>query len=234
MNNTKTILIIDDERDDNSSLKSSLGEVGFRVSVADKDYQALEAVRKKEPDMIVLDVTLPCLDCWEIFKHIRQNSTSPIIMLAAQCEEVDRILGLELGADDCLSKPCSFRELLARINAIFRRIAIEKYGKGAQILIGNVRLDSAAHKAYKSDQTLILTQKEYLLLHILMSHSGVAVNRAEILDKVWGVDWLGDTRTLDVHIRWLRKKIEERPGLPRYIQTVRSVGYRFATPEELV
>jgi two-component system alkaline phosphatase synthesis response regulator PhoP len=233
MNNTKTILIIDDEPLNNSSLKADLKEAGFRVLVMHKDRQDLELTIEHMFDLILLDITLTCRDGWELCRQIRQNSTVPLIILATQCDEVDRILGLEFGADDCLSKPFSFRELLARINAIFRRIALVETGKHDQIQIGHVRLDSAAYKVYKRDQTLVLRQKEYNLLYTLMSHAGQVVSRAELLDKVWGVDWLGDTRTLDVHIRWVREKIEENPELPRYIQTVRGVGYRFAAPEDL-
>jgi two-component system alkaline phosphatase synthesis response regulator PhoP len=165
---------------------------------------------------------------------LRQGEQSiPIIMLTAKGEEADRIAGLELGADDYLAKPFSFRELLARMRAIFRRMAFEEVPKTSPMEIGDVRLDAAAHKAYKQGGELTLTQKEYDLLHTLMSRAGQVVSRADLLDRVWGVEWLGDTRTLDVHIRWLREKVEEDPSQPRYVQTVRGVGYRFATEEEL-
>jgi DNA-binding response OmpR family regulator len=154
-------------------------------------------------------------------------------MLTARGQEIDRVLGLELGADDYLPKPFSFRELLARIRAVFRRMAFEEAPKAEQVRIGDVLLDLAAHKVYRQDQELAVTQKEYDLLRSLMTQAGRVVSRAELLDQVWGVDWLGDTRTLDVHVRWLREKIEEDPSQPHYIQTVRGVGYRFAAPEEL-
>jgi DNA-binding response OmpR family regulator len=230
---TKKILVVDDEPLITESLEYSLKQEGFKVVVAHDGHQALEVARDEAPDLIVLDIMLPGMDGWETCRRLRQESTVPIIMLTARDQEIDRVLGLEMGADDYLAKPFSFRELLARIRATFRRVAFEEEPKTQQIEIGDVRLDLGAHKVYKSGQELTLTQKEYDLLHTLISHSGRVVSRAELLDQVWGVDWLGDTRTLDVHIRWLREKIEENPSQPRYVQTVRGVGYRFATPEDL-
>jgi DNA-binding response OmpR family regulator len=203
------------------------------VVVAHDGRTALQASRDEKPDMVVLDIMLPGMDGWEVCRRLRQESTVPIIMLTARGQEIDRVLGLELGADDYLPKPFSFRELLARIRAVFRRMAFEEVPKVEQVRIGDLCLDLAAHKVYKQDRELAVTQKEYDLLRSLMTQAGRAVSRAELLDQVWGVDWLGDTRTLDVHVRWLREKIEEDAGQPRYIQTVRGVGYRFAAPEEL-
>jgi len=229
----KKILVIDDEPLITESLEYSLKQEGFQVVVAHDGHQALEVAREEIPDLIVLDIMLPGMDGWETCRRLRQESTVPIIMLTARGQEIDRVLGLEMGADDYLAKPFSFRELLARIRAVFRRMAFEETTKTPQIQIGDVRLDVAAHKVYKKKQELTLTQKEYDLLHALMSQAGRVVSRADLLDQVWGVEWLGDTRTLDVHIRWVREKVEEDPSRPRYVQTVRGVGYRFATPEEL-
>jgi DNA-binding response OmpR family regulator len=230
----RKILIVDDETLITDSLEYSFQQEGFQVVVAHDGYQALELAQDERPDLIVLDIWLPGIDGWEVCRQIRQKSTAPIIMLTARGQELDRVLGLELGADDYLPKPFSFRELLARVRAIFRRIDFEAVPQTTQqIQIGDVRLDPAAHKIFKRDQELTLTQKEYDLLHTLMARAGAVVSRAELLDQVWGVDWLGDTRTLDVHIRWVREKVEEIPSQPRYIQTVRGVGYRFAEPEEL-
>jgi DNA-binding response OmpR family regulator len=201
--------------------------------VAHDGHEALDLAQEESPDLIVLDIMLPGIDGLETCRRLRQESTVPIIMLTARGQEIDRVLGLEMGADDYLAKPFSFRELLARIRATFRRMAFEETPKATQIEIGDVSLDIGAHKAYKKDQELTLTQKEYDLLHTLMSRAGRVVSRAELLDLVWGVEWLGDTRTLDVHIRWVREKIEENPSQPRYVQTVRGVGYRFSTPEDL-
>jgi len=230
----RKILVVDDEPLITESLEYSLKQEGFQVLVAHEGRQALDIAREETPNLIVLDIMLPGMDGWEICRRLRQESTVPIIMLTARGQEIDRVLGLELGADDYLPKPFSFRELLARIRAVFRRMDFEGAPtQTTQTQIGNVRLDTAAHKVYKGDQALTLTQKEYDLLRTLMAHAGQVVSRAELLDQVWGVDWLGDTRTLDVHIRWVREKIEEDPSQPRYIQTVRGVGYRFAAPEEL-
>jgi DNA-binding response OmpR family regulator len=201
--------------------------------VAHNGHQALDLAQEETPDLIVLDIMLPGMDGLETCRRLRQESTVPIIMLTARGQEIDRVLGLEMGADDYLAKPFSFRELLARIRAMFRRMAFEEAPKATQFEIGDVELDMAAHKVFRKGQELTLTQKEYDLLHTLMSRAGRVVSRAELLDLVWGVEWLGDTRTLDVHIRWVREKIEENPSQPRYVQTVRGVGYRFATPEEL-
>jgi len=228
----KRILVVDDEPLITESLEYSLKEEGFEVVIAHDGPQALEAVRRENLDLIVLDIMLPGMDGWETCRRLRQESTVPIIMLTARGQEIDRVLGLEIGADDYLAKPFSFRELLARMRAIFRRVAFQEAPKSAQIRISDVRLDLGAHKAYKKDHELTLTQKEYDLLHALMSRAGQVVTRADLLDQVWGVEWLGDTRTLDVHIRWLREKIEDDAGRPHYVQTVRGVGYRFATPEE--
>jgi DNA-binding response OmpR family regulator len=230
---TKKILLVDDEPLITESLEYSLKQEGFEVVVAYDGYQALELARQVGPDLIVLDIMLPGMDGWETCRRLRQQSTVPIIMLTARGQEIDRVLGLEMGADDYLAKPFSFRELLARIRAIFRRMAFEEPAKIKQLEIGDVRLDEAAHKIYCKDEELTLTQKEYDLLVTLMSHAGNVVSRADLLDQVWGVEWLGDTRTLDVHIHWVREKLEEDPSQPHYIQTVRGVGYRFATPEEL-
>ena len=229
----RKILVIDDEPLITESLEYSLQQEGFQVMVAHHGDEALKIAREEAPDLIVLDIMLPGMDGWEVCRQLRQASTVPIIMLTARGQEIDRVLGLELGADDYLPKPFSFRELLARIRATFRRMSFEEAPKTAQIQIGDVRLDLAAHKVYKRDQELAMTQKEYDLLHTLMSNAGRVVSRADLLDQVWGVDWLGDTRTLDVHVRWVREKVEEDPSQPRYVQTVRGVGYRFATPEEV-
>ena len=229
----KKILVVDDEPLITESLEYSLKQEGFEVAVAHDGHQAIEITRQESPDLIVLDIMLPGMDGWETCRRLRQESTVPIIMLTARGQEIDRVLGLEMGADDYLAKPFSFRELLARMRAIFRRMAFEEAPKATQIQIGDVLLDVDAHKVYKKGQELALTQKEYDLLRTLMAHAGQVVSRAELLDQVWGVEWLGDTRTLDVHVRWLREKIEEDPSQPHYVQTVRGVGYRFATPEKL-
>jgi DNA-binding response OmpR family regulator len=158
----------------------------------------------------------------------------PIIMLTALGAEVDRIRGLELGADDYVTKPFSLQELVAHIKSILRRVQWDQRQlPGSELSIGRVTLNLAGRRAYKDGVELTLRYKEYELLSLLMQHAGTVLTREVLFNQIWGTDWLGDTRTLDVHIRWLRQKIEDDPSLPQYIQTVRNVGYRFVTAEEL-
>lgn len=226
---SKKILIVASDPFYPQFLTERLQQDGFKVCTAQEGYQALGLVEARRPDLVVLDVALPGLDGWEVCRLLRQDRTVPIILVKADAEEADRVRGLEMGADDFLNKPFSLRELVARMRAIFRRIMFERVAHSSQLQIGAVRIDVGARRIYKENQALILTQKEYELLYVLMSQAGQVVTRAELLDKVWGTSWLGDTRTLDVHIRWVRQKIEENPSQPRYVQTVRGIGYRFIT-----
>ncbi|MFQ5575773.1 MAG: response regulator [Anaerolineae bacterium] len=231
---SKTILLVDDDNLIIETLTYSLQKEGFQVIATGDGREAVTLEQEHRPDVVVLDIMLPSLDGREVCRRIRRTSAVPVIMLTARGDEFDRVLGLEMGADDYLPKPFSFRELLARIRAILRRVEFERRPAPNQILaIGDVQLDNTAHKVFKGNTPLSMTQKEYDLLRTLMSRAGEAVSRADLLDEVWSVDWIGDTRTLDVHIRWVREKIEDDPGRPTYIQTVRGVGYRFATAEEL-
>jgi DNA-binding response OmpR family regulator len=172
---------------------------------------------------------LPEMDGWEVCKAIRKTSVVPILMLTALSDEIDSILGLELGADDYLTKPFSTRQLMARIKALLRRVEFDSgHGKGKSVFTDDdLKIDLDRRQVYKADRPLSLRYKEFELLSLLVSNAGEVVTRADIFDKVWGTDWLGDMRTLEVHIRWLREKLEDDPGQPRYIQTVRGVGYRF-------
>lgn len=230
----KTILVVDDDPLIIESLTYSLKKENFTVVPCRDGLEAVALAHETQPDLIVLDVMLPSIDGWEVCRRIRQESAVPIIMLTARGDEFDRVLGLEIGADDYLPKPFSFRELLARIRATLRRVEFERRQPVNHTLtIGGIVLDHSAHQVRKNGKLLTLTQKEYDLLFTLMSRAGQVVSRAELLDIVWGIDWLGDTRTLDVHIRWVREKVEDDPGKPQYIQTVRGVGYRFSTPQDL-
>lgn len=225
-----SVLLVDDERMITDPLNRALSQAGYRVMVADNGRDGLTLAREQQPDVVVLDVMMPQMDGWDVCRALRQDSTVPILMLTALGDEVDRILGLELGADDYLTKPFSTRELIARLKALLRRVELDRrpQSTGDQIVVGDLRLDLKTHRAFKGDQELVLRQKEYDLLGLLLSRPGEVISRAEFFDRVWGTDWLGDTRTLDVHIRWLREKIEDDPGRPHLIQTVRGVGYRFA------
>lgn len=225
-----SVLLVDDEKMITDPLVRALTQAGYQVTVADNGRDGLTLAREKRPDVVVLDVMMPQMDGWDVCRALRQDSTVPILMLTALGDEVDRILGLELGADDYLTKPFSTRELIARLKALLRRVELDRRQQmaGDQIVVGSLRLELNTRRAFKGTQELLLRQKEYDLLGLLLSRPGDVITRAEFFDRVWGTDWLGDTRTLDVHIRWLREKIEADPGQPRLIQTVRGVGYRFA------
>ncbi len=229
-----TILLVDDEKMITGPLARSLRAAGYQVLAANNGRDGLNLALEKEPDIVVLDIMMPEMDGWEVCRRLRAHSGVPILMLTALGDEVDRILGLELGADDYLTKPFSARELKARIRAMLRRVELDRAGAAQpqEFTIGDIRLNLESRQAYKGKTELKLRNKEFELLSLLLNHAGNVVTRAELFDKVWGTDWLGDTRTLDVHIRWLREKIEDDPGQPRRIQTVRGVGYRFAAPEE--
>jgi DNA-binding response OmpR family regulator len=228
------VLLVDDDTMITSPLARALTRAGYDVAVANNGRDGLALAREKDPDVVVLDVMMPQMDGWDVCRALRQESTVPILMLTALGDEVDRILGLELGADDYLTKPFSTRELIARLKALLRRVELDRRQQSAadQLVVGNLRLDLSAHRAFKDGQELHLRQKEYDLLTLLLSRPGEVISRAEFFDRVWGTSWLGDTRTLDVHIRWLREKIEADPGQPRLIQTVRGVGYRFAAEDQ--
>ncbi len=227
------ILVVDDERLIVDSVKYGLQKEGYAISVAYDGDQAVALAQQESPDLVLLDIQLPKKDGWAVCRAIRESSRVPIIMLTARGEEADKVLGLELGADDYLVKPFSMRELLARVRAALRRATEYVEPAPASVTIGDVELDPKSHRALCGGKALELTRKEYDLLQVLMAHAGQVIKRNDLIDKVWETDWVGDTRTLDVHIRWLREKIEKEPGKPRYIQTVRGVGYRFISPDEV-
>jgi DNA-binding response OmpR family regulator len=224
------ILVVEDEPAISEPLAENLEREGFDAEVAGTISLAREALQSRSPDLILLDVMLPDGDGRDLAREIRRGSDVPIIMLTARGEEIDRVLGLELGADDYVVKPFSVRELTARIRAIMRRGRSPE--RRAPIEIGDLRLDPASRTVAKGDRPLELAAKEFDLLHMLMSNAGDVLKREQIMDEVWDPHWFGPTKTLDVHISWLRKKIEDDPSHPRYITTIRGVGFRFLTPEE--
>lgn len=228
-----SILLIDDNKLITEPISRALQAADYRVLVAYDGQSGLQSALEAHPDLVVLDVLMPVMDGWAVCRELRARSAVPIMMLTALGDEVDRILGLELGADDYLTKPFSAQELLARIRALLRRVELDRKLPGEYLAVGDIRLELAPRRVYKGEQELTLRYKEFELLSLLMSRAGDVVTRCELFDLVWGTDWLGDTRTLDVHIRWLREKIEDDPSQPRYVQTVRGVGYRFAAPEEV-
>jgi DNA-binding response OmpR family regulator len=228
------ILLVDDEPLIIDSLTYSLQREGFEVKSARDGQQALLAAQDYKPDLIVLDLMLPDISGLEVCRRLRTTTTTPVLMLTARGEEIDRVLGLEVGADDYLAKPFSFRELLARIRATIRRVELDRQATQLQpVALRQLSLDPVSRRVFKGDNELQLSAREFDLLASLMRNAGRAMSREELLTLVWGEEWIGDPRTLDVHVRWLRMKVEEDPASPHYIQTVRGYGYRFAGPEEL-
>jgi two-component system response regulator RegX3 len=225
------ILVVEDEQAISEPLAESLQREGFDPEVAPTLAVAREACDRQIPDLILLDVMLPDGDGRDLARDIRKLSDVPIIMLTARGEEIDRVLGLELGADDYVVKPFSVRELTARIRAIMRR------GKAPErrtaIEVGGILLDPASRSVTKAGRTVEMAAREFDLLHLLMANAGEVLRREQIMDEVWDPHWFGPTKTLDVHISWLRKKLEDDPARPRYITTVRGVGFRFASADDV-
>ncbi len=229
------VLMIEDDQLITDPVLEALQTAGYEVLTAADGRRGLELALTRQPHLVLLDIMLPQMDGWAVCKAIRSESTVPILMVTALNDEVDRILGLELGADDYLTKPFSTRELLARVRATLRRVEFEHQDDKppTELTVGDVRLDLEARRAFKGGRELQLRYKEFELLSLLMGRAGEAVSRPELFDEIWGTDWLGDTRTLDVHVRWLREKLEDNPGKPVYVQTVRGIGYRFIAPDEV-
>jgi len=232
------ILIVDDERMLVETISYNLKKEGFEVAVAHDGETALALVKSLKPQLVVLDLMLPKISGWEVCRALRQNpeyrQDCPVLMLTARGEEADKVLGLELGADDYLVKPFGMRELVARVRALLRRSVKAPGNPGEVLEAGNVHLDVARHEvrligADGGAKEVNLSLKEFELLRVLLTHVGQAVPREVLLERVWGDDFYGDERTLDVHIRWLREKLENTPSQPEHLLTVRGVGYKFRT-----
>jgi len=228
------VLIVEDDKTLIDVLKYNLAKQGYHVVTAVDGVQALEVARTEKPGLIILDIMLPKLDGLEVCRILRKEMTTPILMLTAKVEEIDKVVGLELGADDYMTKPFSLRELLARIRAMLRRTEMQKQevasreeAMPAAMRVRELEVDLARHQVSLGDSILDLSPKEFELLVFLMMNRGRAFTRDYLLDKVWGYDYAGDTRTVDVHIRWLRRKIEANPSCPQYLLTVRGYGYKF-------
>lgn len=227
----QTILLVEDDATLAEALTYNLEREGYTVLRASDGMTALEMARGDAPDILVLDVMLPRLDGFSVCRMLRKESTIPILMLTARQDEVDRIAGLELGADDYLTKPFSVGELLARIRAILRRSDRQPTTERDAVVIGGIKLDTGSRRVWRDETEVQLSQKEFDLLACMMRNRGLALSRDVLLERVWGGDYVGDGRTVDVHIRWLREKIETDPSTPAYVQTVRGIGYRFDTPK---
>jgi two-component system, OmpR family, response regulator RegX3 len=229
----RTILVVEDEESITIPLAEALERDGFHAEVAHTVADGLAKGRTTRPDLVLLDIGLPDGSGLDVCRELRATSGVPIIILSARGEEADRVVGLELGADDYVVKPFSARELIARIRAVLRRTAAPAAAAQGPLEIGGVRLDPAKRTVQLNHEPVELARKEFDLLALLMREAGTVVQRERLIDEVWDVNWFGSTKTLDVHVSALRKKLEDDPSSSRYIHTVRGVGFRFAAPEEL-
>ena len=235
----EAILVIEDDKNIAELLTLHLSDIGYDVTIVSSGEKGLEEALTGTYSLIILDLMLPDLDGFEVCRQIREKEHSlPILILTAKSEEVDKVMGLELGADDYITKPFSIRELIARVKAIFRRIEMdqqehEQLHTPEEIQYGDLKIEPAKRKVTRDGASLELTAKEFDLLVLLAQHPGRAYNRQELLDQVWGYQHGGYSHTVNTHINRLRKKIEEDPSEPRYVKTVWGVGYRFVEPEEL-
>jgi DNA-binding response OmpR family regulator len=238
------ILVVDDEAVLQETIAYNLEQAGYQVIAAADGASALEAAHREKPDLIILDLMLPVIDGLEVCRRLRrEDDTSDILilMLTAKSEEIDKVVGLEVGADDYVTKPFSKHELLARVKALLRRLVKvsatnEEYAAKEQeetvrrprtLEAGPIKMDLDGRRVYRDDLEMELQPKQFELLRYLMQNRGTVLTRDQLLQNVWGYDYVGDTRTVDVHVRWLREKLEEDPASPRLIQTVRGVGYCF-------
>ncbi len=230
------ILVVEDEVTLQETLAYNLQRQGYTVETVGDGPSALEQARASHPDLILLDVMLPGMDGFEVCRVLRQEMATPVLMLTARDDEIDRVVGLEVGADDYLVKPFSMRELLARVKALLRRVRLirEEIASSAHpaeanqnLVFNNLTIDISRREVRLGEIPIGMKPKEYDLLLFLAQHRGQVLTREFILERVWGWDYIGDSRTVDVHIRWLREKIEQDPGNPKRLVTVRSAGYRF-------
>jgi two-component system response regulator RegX3 len=234
----RTILLVEDEPAIAEPLAETLTREGFHLEVAGTAAAALDAAARVRPDLILLDLMLPDGSGYDVCREVRRESQVPIIMLTARGDEADRVIGLELGADDYVVKPFSAREVTARVRAVLRRTAVAQPpapgapDPNAAVEVGDVRLDPATRSVTRAGEPVEVTRKEFDLLALLMRSAGSVVTRERLIDEVWDVNWFGSTKTLDVHVSGLRKKLGDDSAAPRYIHTVRGVGFMFAAPEE--
>jgi len=230
------VLIVEDEESFLEALRIGLGREGFAIDVARDGREALDRFEAAEPDIVLLDVMLPRISGVDVCREIRTKSDVPIIMVTARSEEIDAVVGLEVGADDYVTKPYRFRELVARMRSVLRRSVAEVAGndaephesRGGPIAVGEVRVDPDRHEVRIRDERVEMPLKEFDLLVALASNAGRVLTRDQLIDEVWGLDYVGDTKTLDVHIKRLRNKVERDPSNPTAIVTIRGLGYKFA------
>ena len=221
------ILVVEDDPNILEALKYNLGREGYDTLTVVDGAQAIEAARASKPDLIILDIMLPKMNGFEVCRILRKEMAVLIIMLTARDDEIDKITGLDLGADDYMTKPFSMRELLARVRAMLRRMEIKTVIPETAAKFGDLEIDIRHHVITRAGIALNLSPKEFDLLVFLAGNKGLVFNRDQLLEKVWGYEYSGDTRTVDVHIRWLREKIENNSEEPKRLITVRGVGYKF-------
>jgi DNA-binding response OmpR family regulator len=226
----RTILVVDDEPTLRETLAEALDADGFRVLTAADGREALSRFREHQPDLVVLDLMLPELSGIEVCRIIRGESGVPIVMLTAKTSELDKVVGLELGADDYVTKPFSLRELTARIRALLRRTEQLAEAPTPLVELGALTVDLAGHRLLRGGERVPLKPKVFELLAYLLRHPGQVLTREQLLEHVWGYDYAGETRTVDVHVHWLRAAIEPAPAEPVYLHTVRGIGYVFRRP----
>jgi two-component system, OmpR family, response regulator RegX3 len=230
-----TILVVEDEASFVDALQIGLTREGFNVEVATDGIQALEMFAKVDPDLVLLDVMLPRVSGLDVCRQIRQTSSVPIIMVTAKSGEIDTVVGLEVGADDYVTKPYRLRELVARVRAQLRRNTMDPTGEteqplASEIRVGSVTIDPDEHRVTVDGRDVQLPLKEFEVLHLLLANAGRVLTRETLIDRVWGTDYVGDTKTLDVHIKRLRSKIEADPATPERIVTIRGLGYKYERP----
>ena len=233
-----TIFVVEDEPSFVEALQIGLSREGFHVEVATDGVEALDRFEEVEPDLVLLDVMLPRASGLDVCRQLRQMSAVPIIMVTAKSSEIDTVVGLEVGADDYVTKPYRLRELVARIRAQLRRTSMDSTGElerpgDSAIRVGDVALDVDEHRVTVSGREITLPLKEFEVLHLLLANAGRVLTRETLIDRVWGSDYVGDTKTLDVHIKRLRSKIEDDPASPDKIVTIRGLGYKYERPSVL-
>jgi len=229
----RSVLVVDDERTLRESLAEALEQDGLDVVTAADGAEALERFRESSPDLVLLDLMLPQISGIDVCRILRRESSVPIVMLTARDSEIDKVVGLEIGADDYVTKPFSLRELMARIRAQLRRLDAAEASSPTDdraelepaVELGQVSVDLAGHRIVRDGSELAVKPQAFELLAFLVRNPGVVFSRSQLLERVWGYDFAGETRTVDVHVHWLRAAIEEDPATPRYLQTVRGVGY---------
>jgi two-component system, OmpR family, response regulator RegX3 len=229
----QAILLVEDEASISEPLADALERTGFDVAVAASAADGLDVFRARRPDLVLLDVMLPDGDGKDVLREIRASSRIPVVMLTARGEEMDRVVGLELGADDYVTKPFSAAELIARIRAVLRRSSGDGNADESILAVGDVAMNLDTHTVTRAAEDVELTVKEFELLRVLLQNAGKLVRRDALVAEVWDPNWFGSTKTVDVHVSALRRKLGDDPAAPRYVHTVRGVGFRFASAAEL-